>query len=161
MIAAFLWPRVVLLFTVDKIINLHNGDTVESISKYFNAWFLKLGAWKVRKGVASMAATYCQETRQWQINCSIFFAFDYEFRWGARLGWTAWSSRMTKRSEACFCFVPANFKNPLGCKSSLLKPCVSTSSAGIPDLSLSMYPFGISTDEHVPEKFLLTKSWIK
>jgi len=30
--------------------------------------------------------------------------------------------------------------------------------AGVPNLSLNMYPFGISIDEHVPLKFPMTKS---
>jgi len=30
--------------------------------------------------------------------------------------------------------------------------------AGVPNLSLNVYPFGISTDEHVPLKFPITKS---
>jgi len=28
---------------------------------------------------------------------------------------------------------------------------------GVPNLPLTMYPFSISTDEHVPLKFLMTK----
>jgi len=30
-------------------------------------------------------------------------------------------------------------------------------SAGVPDLFLTMYPFSILTNEHVPLKFLITK----
>jgi len=32
--------------------------------------------------------------------------------------------------------------------------------SGITNLSLTMYPFSISTDEHVPLKFLMTKHFI-
>jgi len=31
---------------------------------------------------------------------------------------------------------------------------------GVPNLSLTMYPFSIPTDEHVPLKFLMTKYFI-
>jgi len=33
--------------------------------------------------------------------------------------------------------------------------------AGVPNLSLNMYPFSISVDEHVPLKFPMTKSLSK
>jgi len=44
--------------------------------------------------------------------------------------------------------------------SEILLTKVVLSSAGRPNLSLTMYPFSIPTDEHVTLKFLMTKYFI-
>ena len=68
------------------ITGLQQGCVLSSLTSLSRSWVLTLGAWKVRKGDASMATTYCWKAEQWQINCcSVLFVFDCVVRWGARI----------------------------------------------------------------------------
>jgi len=81
---------------------------------------------------------------------------------GTKLVFIFSGTRCTKKtSKRYFLFSTKMVLNVmLACCFHFKPRCIGSARPGIPNLSLTMYPFRIPTDEHVPLKFLMTKYFV-